>query len=112
MKYTAKLLDEERKNWSHTQWVDEFYRFLQGGCPNGMEIGTHSQPRLSQKKAFTIIWYLQEHLRVLPDHIERCDTCGELYDSHSAGIYWESRGKFFCDGCSYLVPENYDRGKK
>lgn len=106
------LSDERRNDWSHTQWIDEFYRFLQGENPEGVEVTGHRQIKLSQKKAYTVIWYLQEHLRILPDHIERCDNCGELYDSHSGGIYWESKGKFFCGGCEYLVPENYDRGKK
>ena len=104
--------DEVRKDWSHTEWVDEFYRFLQGECPEGITVGIQRQPKLTQKKAFTIIWYLQEHLRILPDNIERCDNCGELFDTHSDGIYWESKGKHFCGGCQHLVPENYDRGKR
>lgn len=102
--------DDERNSWSHTQWVDEFYRFLQGESPEGMAVGKHGQPRLTQKKAFTIVWYLQEHLRVLPAHIERCDNCGELFDSHCDGIHWESKSKFYCGGCQHLLPANYDRG--
>lgn len=105
-------LDTERKDWSHTQWLDEFYRFLQGDIPEGMSLSRHCQPKLTQKKAYAIIWYLQEHMRILPDHIERCDNCGELYDNHSEGLYWESKGKFFCGGCTHLVPVNYDKGKK
>lgn len=106
------LSDEIRKGWTHTEWINEFYEFLQGKQLEGMTVGVQRQPRLTQKKAFTIIWYLQEHLRVLPDHVERCNNCGELFDTHSDGIYWESKGKHYCGGCTHLVPENYDRGKR
>lgn len=33
--------DDERNSWSHTQWVDEFYRFLQGESLEGMAVGKH-----------------------------------------------------------------------
>ena len=105
-------LNEVRKDWDDLQWIDEFYQFLQGKVPDEMQCGKGNQPKLSPKKAFTIIWYLQEHLRILPDHIEQCDVCKELFNTWSEGIYWESKGKHFCGGCEYLVPENYDRGKR
>lgn len=93
--------------------IDEFYRFLTGDeMPEGIFLGRGHKPKMSEKKAFAIIWYLQEHLSILPDHIERCDECGQLFDTWSSGLYWESKGKHFCNSCSYIVPENYDRGKK
>ena len=117
MEKTIKFRDENhhhthRKEWNDLEWMDEFYKFLQGKVPEEISIGRGHQPKLSEKKANTIIWYLQEHLRILPDNTERCDTCGSLYDSWSEGIYWETKGKHYCGGCDYLVPENYDRGKK
>ena len=105
-------LDEVRKDWDAFEWIDEFYRFLQGETPEGMQCGKGGQPKLSEKKAFSIIWYLQEHMRILPDNIERCDICGELFDDWSEGIYWETKGKHYYGACDYLVPENYDRGKR
>ncbi len=51
-------------------------------------------------------------MRVLPDNIEKCDNCKELFDSNSEGIYWETKGKHYCGGCCDLVPYNYDRGKR
>jgi len=62
-------LDEVRKDWDAFEWIDEFYRFLQGETPEGMQCGKGGQPKLSEKKAFSIIWYLQEHMRILPDNI-------------------------------------------
>lgn len=103
---------EGKKDWTDLEWINEFYKFLQGECPENINLVRGHQPILSQKKAFAIIWYLQEHLSVFPDHIEQCSNCGQLYDTYSEGIYWQSKGKHFCYACEYLVPENYDRGKK
>jgi len=103
--------DKKRKDWNDLEWIDEFYHFLQGEMPDGMQCGNGRTPKLSEKKAFTIIWYLQEHMRILPDNIKRCDSCGELFDDWSEGIYWETKGKHYCGACEHLVPENYDRGK-
>jgi hypothetical protein len=64
--------------------VQEFMAMLTGGeLPEGMTMA--DQPDLSPAQAFSVIWYLQEHLRVLPDNIEMCAVCGELFDSHRDG---------------------------
>lgn len=81
------------------EWINEFYRFLQGETPEGMSLGYGSKLKLTKRKAFAIIWYLQEHFCLLPDHIEQCSDCGELYDSHSSGYHSEKRAKFYCEGC-------------
>lgn len=98
--------------------VIEFYDFLQGELPKGMTIPKAEIPKLNSKKAFNVIWYLQEHLRVLPDHYEQCDNCDSLFDDYSEGFYHDYencdcvtchedktakrklRGKHFCsDSC-------------
>ena len=43
-------------------------------------------PKMTQREAFTVVYYLQEFLRVLPDHYEQCNACGELYDSECGGF--------------------------
>lgn len=106
------LNNNSNRDWSDLEWIDEFYEFLQGEVPDEITLSSHNKPKLTQKKAFAIIWYLQEHFPLLPDQIEMCGNCGNLFDSDSGGIYWESRGKSYCDSCEYLVPENYDRGKR
>lgn len=63
--------------------VEKLYRFLQGEVPEGIYM--KQPPKLSERQAFKIIWYLQEVLRILPDTYERCKTCGELYDIDSEG---------------------------
>jgi hypothetical protein len=104
--------DKLRKDWDDLEWINEFYEFLKGDIPEGIKIGKHSNPKITPKKAFTIIWYLQEHLRILPDHIEKCSCCNDLYDTHSEGIYWESKGKFYCGTCEDQVPLNYDNNQR
>lgn len=101
-----------KKEWTDLDWMKELNKFLQGECSDNIQLRRGHKPKLSVKKAFAIIWYLQEHMRILPDNIEKCDNCNDLFDHNSEGIYWESKGKNFCGGCDHLVPENYDRGKR
>ena len=49
-----------------------------GDLPEGMTMA--DQPALTPREAFSVIWYLQEHLRVLPDNIEMCAVCDTLFD--------------------------------
>lgn len=109
----SKNNNNDKRNLDDLAWIEELYNFLQGKeLPDGFSVGKSSQPKLSEKKAYTIIWLLQEHLRVLPDHIERCDCCGDLYDSYQCGLYVEKpfkRMHHFCDGCADNVPEKYWR---
>jgi len=107
------LKNNDNRTDSDLDKINELYRFLTGEeMPETISIGRGSKPKMSEKKAFTIIWYLQEHLSILPDNIERCDICGNLYNQSSEGIYWETKGKNYCGYCDYLVPQNYDRGTR
>jgi formylmethanofuran dehydrogenase subunit E len=107
------LKNNDNRTDSDIEKVREFYRFLTGEeTPEKISIVKGYKPKMSEKKAFSIIWYLQEHLSIFPDNIERCDICGELFDTNSEGIYWETKGKNYCGACDYLVPQNYDRGKR
>lgn len=112
-KNQIKLLrNNDERTYSDLEWVNEFYHFLQGEAPENISLRKGYQPKLSEKKAYEIIWYLQEHFPIIPDHIERCDNCGELFDCWSSGIYWQTKDKHYCDACDYLVPKNYDKGKR
>lgn len=69
--------------------VDELMEMLTGGdLPEGMSI--REQPRLNRKEAFSVIWFLQEQTRVLPDNIEMCGVCEELYDTEYGGYTVDS----------------------
>ena len=76
--------------------ANEFFEYLQGRVPEGF-MGVKS-PKLSPRMANHVIYILQEHLRVIPDHYEMCCKCHQLYNSWSeGGMIGKS---FYCD-CSY-----------
>lgn len=43
--------------------------------------------KLGKQDAFAVIHFLQEWTCCLPDHIEQCDGCLDLYDEHQEGYY-------------------------
>lgn len=103
-KNEIKLLkNNDRRDLSDIEWVTEFYNFLQGEIPDSIKI---KQPiKLTPDEAFMVVWYLQEHFSILPDEIEKCDNCGEIYDSGREGVYLEEpneNGQSFCNTCDYL----------
>lgn len=60
--------------------VQELFEMLTGGSlPDGMHL--REQPKLSAKAAYGVIYFLQEHLRLLPDTIELCAECEQVYES-------------------------------
>ncbi len=105
------LKNNDERTDSDTEWIEEFYCFLKGVVPEGMEMGRTNMLRLSKKKAFSIIWYLQEHFPILPDHIEVCWNCDSIFDVYSEGLHWETKNRHYCGSCTHLVPEHYDRGR-
>lgn len=81
--------------------INEFYEFLTG---NDMPDGVIAEsPKLSTKQAFTVIWFLQEITRCLPDHIEKCQECDVLFDSDGEG--WFLTEDYELDG--ETLPEEY-----
>lgn len=89
--------------------VAELYEYLSGGeMPDGVKCW---QPKMSKTHAFDVIWFLQEITHCLPDHIERCQGCDDLYDTDCEGYYlddqYELNGKelpkkywgCWCDSC-------------
>lgn len=98
MNQKIKLIkNNQQRNWDDLDWINEFYEFLQGKVPVGIELGT--KIRLNQQQAFAIIWYLQEHFPVFPDNIEKCDSCGIIYDTWREGYHSEKRMKNYCGNC-------------
>ncbi len=94
-----KLLKNNAElNLDDTQLMERFYQYLR-------------DKKLSKRKAFSIIYYLQEHLAVFPDHIEKCSVCGNIYDSYAAGHYSELTNKFYC--CESCEPPGlYEREQR
>lgn len=89
--------------------LDELFTFLKGeGLPEGVKC---KMPKLKPDMAFTVIWFLQEHMRCLPDTIEMCQKCKCLFDQDSEGYClsndYKLNGKtlpkkywgYYCDAC-------------
>lgn len=77
--------------------VRELYTFLRGTGPEGFRLP--KRPRLGKRAAFTVIYVLQERFRLIPDNIEQCDVCLELFDEHEGGCYDSKTGKQLCVSC-------------
>lgn len=94
------LRNNDNRTDSDIEKIREFYSFLTGNVmPEKISMGRGEAPKMSGKKAFAIIWYLQEHLPVFPDHFERCYNCGEIYDTYYDGSCVEEVGKTLCGSC-------------
>ena len=65
--------------------VEKLYKYLQGEVPKNLTI--KCPVKLSSRKAFQVIYYLQEIMLILPDCYERCITCGDLFDSDNEGNF-------------------------
>ena len=86
------IKNNDIENLTDMERVEKFYDYLREDL------------KLSPKKAFHVIYYLQEHLPVFPDQIEQCSVCKSLYDSYSQGHHSEVNDKFYCYGCEHLAP--------
>ncbi len=42
--------NNEKKDWSDLEWINEFYDFLQGEIPEGISLRRGRKPKLSPKK--------------------------------------------------------------
>lgn len=75
--------------------IETLYKFLQGELPEGVHI--KPSPKLSQRRAFNVIYFLQEYLGIIPDNFDRCCKCGDIYNSQESGTYYRYRN--YCDHC-------------
>jgi len=94
--------------------IQELYDFLCGKIPEGIRIPKNKTPRLTDEKAFSVIWYLQERMGVLPDNFELCHQCKQIYNTMNGGIFVSNlsdakemgynctrkdKGHSFCSNC-------------
>jgi hypothetical protein len=99
----------DKRGLTDLEWCEELYQWLQGEPIEG-QIPNGFKPKLTPNSAFRVIWFLQEHLRVIPDNIERCQNCNDLYDTYSEGTHIENSYKnmnFFCGCCMDIIPEKH-----
>ncbi len=103
---------------SITDKFTELYDYLAGGkMPDGVKC---FQPKMSRKHAFSVIWFLQEITGCLPDHIERCQGCNDLFDTDSEGYQLDDQydlngktlpKKYWGNWCNNCVPcVDFERG--
>lgn len=82
------------------EMTKDLFEFLQGDLKN-CKIARKRRVKLTADQAWTVIWYLGSQYWQVTDHIERCDVCGEIYDSSSQGDCLDYGGfpYHFCDNC-------------
>jgi len=94
------------KDMKQTQ---ELFDFLQGTVPEGYSIKEDHVPHLTPDQAWTVVWFLGNMDFQISDEIERCDVCGELFDTGYEGIYTEEGPpRFFCMSCQDQRLEDHD----
>lgn len=81
----------------------ELFDFLQGKLPEGFKISRSHMPKLTPDQAWTVIWYLGNQYWQVPDHIERCCICGDLYNSEAEGecLDYGKSPYHFCESCRH-----------
>jgi len=88
---------------TETEVVEQLYEFLQGTVPAGYRIVPERVPKLTADQAWTVILYVQELRLQLSDEIDRCDVCGDIYDSRAEGtcLDYGDSPYHFCGACEY-----------
>lgn len=79
---------------------NSLYQWLQGKEDDDFLF--KNQPNLTADEAFAVIYYLQERFHVIPDTIEKCACCNELYDSEDADVQekiGDERERACCRNC-------------
>ena len=90
--------EEKADDLARTQ---ELFEFLQGTVPDGYKIDPDHTPKLTPEQAWTVIWYLGNQYWQVPDYVERCGVCGDLYHAHSDGtcLDFGDAPYHFCSSC-------------
>ena len=81
--------------------TQELFDFLQGKVPDRCHLAESEMPTLTADQAWTVVWYLGNLYWQVPDYIERCDVCGDLFDSNSEGtcLDYGDAPYDFCGAC-------------
>ncbi len=88
--------------------VEQLMDMLTGDAlPDGVIMP--EQPQLKRRQAFSVVWYLQEVLRVLPDHFSMCAYCGRVFDQFY-GYSLTDDGIFCDDQCEANYAEKIQFG--
>jgi hypothetical protein len=90
--------EDNEKDLENTR---ELFDFLRGNVPEGYEIDAGHVPKLTADQAATVIWFLGNMYWKVTDHVERCDVCGEWYNTWCEGecVDCPPAPYFFCGNC-------------
>jgi hypothetical protein len=61
------------------------FNWLKGEPIENIHFPDGEQPELTNEQAFSVIYFLQEALGIIPDHYEMCKGCSEIFDNDSEG---------------------------
>lgn len=79
----------------------EFFNWLQGKELEGFSFENKDDfPKLTPRQAFKIIYVLQEAFGFIPDSIELCSNCNNLFDMYEEGDC--INGHYYCEDCICL----------
>jgi len=85
-------------------WEEKLNELLEYLTTGNLPEGVHCKsPKMSPKMAKSVIWFLQEVTKIIPDEYEICEDCGEIHNS-DYGRYFETNGKFYCGDCLEYAP--------
>ncbi len=117
---------EKIKEPTQDEKVLIYYDYLRGLIEN-IQIGNlvfGKSPKLSDKKAFNVLYYAQEFLKAIPDKFEKCKRCGKIFDTETEGNHIDEfeikenkqfkkcdLGNFYCDHCERRIFYYQDREK-
>ena len=95
--------DTELQHAQQLRHAQQLYDFLRGVIPDDCDIKPDRMPHLTDDQAWTVIWFLGEEDLSISDAIERCNVCGDLYDTGQSGacLDYGEPPHTFCGDCSY-----------
>lgn len=92
----SKSKEKQNRFIDYRDKIDILYKYLMGiELPDGVHC---KMPKLSANKAFSVIWFLQEEMHCLPDTIEQCKVCKELFDTDSSGVCLDDQHRYRVSG--------------
>ena len=79
------MKQEELQDELETEDIETIMNMLTGAeLPHGVSMPPQA-PHLDRETAFSVIRFLQEIVRIIPDNFEMCKNCGNIYNTDCGG---------------------------
>jgi len=94
-------------------YVQQLYDFLQGKFYPESIKEDDGKPNLTSEQAWDVIYCMQEHFGLLDQRFERCDKCGDIFDSYNEGvsIYEDSELRIVEDDDGNEVEKSWEKSQ-